>query len=120
MGLGSGAKHRRIEVVEVAVNRPGRDMHLGASAEGERSRLVWSDLTNELKATKKVTTILCHGSFGLVYKAITATGEVMAEKVLATPLLLGARRTQGIGCRPCSPGGPLVMHSIGRVVRHSR
>ena len=66
------------------------------------------------KATKNFTTILGHGSFGLVYKAVMATGEVMAEKVLVTPLLLGARRTQGIGCRPCSPGGPLVMRSLGR------
>ncbi|XBJ07935.1 hypothetical protein VPH35_013365 [Triticum aestivum] len=43
------AEHRRIEEVEVAVDRPGRDMHLGASAEGERSRLVWPGLANELK-----------------------------------------------------------------------
>ena len=46
MVLGSGAEHRRIEVVEVAVNPPGRDMHLGASAEGGRSRLVWPGMSS--------------------------------------------------------------------------
>ena len=64
MGLGSGAEHQWIEVVEVAVNRPGRDMHLGAGAEGERSRLVWPGLANELdlqKATKNFTMILGNG-----------------------------------------------------------
>lgn len=46
------------------------------------------------KATKNFTTILGHGSFGPVYKATMATGEVVAVKVLASDSKQGEREFQ--------------------------
>jgi hypothetical protein len=46
------------------------------------------------KATSNFTTILGQGSFGPVYKAVMATGEVVAVKVLASDSSQGEREFQ--------------------------
>jgi hypothetical protein len=46
------------------------------------------------KATNNFTTILGQGSFGPVYKAVMATGEVVAVKVLASDSRQGEREFQ--------------------------
>lgn len=46
------------------------------------------------KATNNFTTILGQGSFGPVYKAVMATGEVVAVKVLASDSTQGEREFQ--------------------------
>jgi len=46
------------------------------------------------KATSNFTTILGQGSFGPVYKAVMATGEVVAVKVLASDSRQGEREFQ--------------------------
>lgn len=46
------------------------------------------------KATQNFTTILGQGSFGPVYKATMATGEIVAVKVLASDSKQGEREFQ--------------------------
>jgi predicted unusual protein kinase regulating ubiquinone biosynthesis (AarF/ABC1/UbiB family) len=50
------------------------------------------------KATSNFTTILGQGSFGPVYKAVMATGEVVAVKVLASDSRQGEREFQTEVC----------------------
>ncbi|KAG8076026.1 hypothetical protein GUJ93_ZPchr0006g41580 [Zizania palustris] len=51
------------------------------------------------KATTNFTTILGQGSFGPVYKAVMATGEVVAVKVLASDSRQGGKRVPDRGQR---------------------
>lgn len=46
------------------------------------------------KATQNFTTVLGQGSFGPVYKATMATGEIVAVKVLASNSKQGEREFQ--------------------------
>jgi len=58
----------------------------------------WLLLRDLQKATSNFTTILGQGSFGPVYKAVMATGEVVAVKVLASDSRQGEREFQTEVC----------------------
>lgn len=46
------------------------------------------------KATQNFTTVIGQGSFGPVYKAVMATGEIVAVKVLASDSKQGEKEFQ--------------------------